>query len=126
MRRYNVSINEALINFETKRLEPVAALDEFYSFLTNYSKRNGKVGYSNSAITIAIVAAKEFLNSQGLHIYNEDIKQRFRFPKKENTFEEGLTKETLVRLLHNCSPKLQTSILMCISSGMRIRGARSA
>lgn len=119
-KRYNVSILEVLIDFETKRLDPIAILDEFYSFLTTYSTRKGKIGYSNSAITIAIVAAKEFLNSQGLHIYNEDIKQRFRFPKKENTFEEGLTKEILVRLLHNCSPKLQTAILMCISSGMRI------
>lgn len=119
-KRYNLDIHEALINFETKKIEPVMALDEFYSFLTAYSKKNGKIGYSNSAITIAIVAAKEFLNSQGLHIYNEDIKQRFRFPRKENIFEEGLTKEILVRLLHNCSPKLQTAILICISSGMRI------
>ncbi len=67
-----------------------------------------------------IVAVKEFLNSEGLHIYNEDLKQRFRLPKKQHVFEEGLTKEILVRLLHNCSPKLQTAILIACSSGMRI------
>ena len=119
-KKYNLGINEALTNFEVNKIDPIAVLDEFYSFLTTYNKRSGKVGYSNSAITIGIVAAKEFLNSQGLHIYNEDIKQRFRFPRKENTYEEGLTKEILVRLLHNSSPKMQTAILMCISSGMRI------
>lgn len=119
-KRHNLGINEVLIQFEEKKLDPIIFLDEFYSFLSSYSRKGGKVGYSNSAITIGIVAAKEFLNSQGLHIYNEDIKQKFRFPRKERIFEEGLTKEILVRLLHNCSPRLQTAILMCISSGMRI------
>ncbi len=120
LKQYNLNINEILTQFEEKKLDPIAILDDFYTFLSKYITKNGKIGYSNSAITIGIVAAKEFLNSQGLHLYNEDIKQRFRLPRKKTVFEEGLTKEILVRLLHNSTPRLQTAILMCISSGMRI------
>ena len=119
-KRYSLSIGKSLVHFQSKKLDPITILDDFYGFLSSYNRKDGKIGYSNSAITIGIVAAKEFLNSQGLHIYNEDIKQRFRFPRKETVFEEGLTKETLVRLLHNSTPRLQTAILMCLSSGMRI------
>lgn len=118
--KYNLDINQAVMQCENKVLDPIVVLDEFYTYLSHYTLRNGKIGYSNSTITTTIVAAKEFLNSQNLHIYNEDLKQRFRLPKKETVFEEGLTKEILVRLLHNLPPKLQTSILMCASSGMRI------
>ncbi len=119
-KRYNLGINEAVVQFEARKLDPIVILDEFYTFLSTYNRKNGKVGFSNSMITTSIVAAKEFLNSQGLHIYNEDIKQRFRMPRKDRIYEEGLTKEILVRLLHNFTPRLQTAILMCISSGMRI------
>jgi len=118
--RYHLDINQALTQFEMRALDPILVLDEFYTLLSNYKQKNGKFGYSNSTITITIVAAKEFLNSQNLHIYNEDLKQRFRLPKKERTFEDGLTKEILIRVLHNSSPKLQTAILVCASSGMRI------
>ena len=118
--RHNVDINQLINACEAKALDPISILDEFFTFLTEYKLRNGKKGYSNSSITVQITVAKEFLNSQNLHIYNEDLKQKFRLPKKNVVFEEGLTKETLVRLLHNCTPKLQTAILMCISSGMRL------
>jgi integrase len=118
--KYNLDINQAILQFETKTLDPIVILDELYTYLSTYQRKDGKIGYGNSAITTTIVVTKEFLNSQNLHIYNEDIKQRFRLPKKQAVFEEGLTKEILVRLLHNSSPKLQTAILMCASSGMRI------
>jgi len=118
--RYNLDINQIVKRCENKDLDPITVLNEFYTFLTKYKLKNGKIGYSNSSMTIAIVVAKEFLNSQDLHIYNEDLKQKFRLPKKKIVFEEGLTKEILVRLLHNLSPKLQTAVLMCASSGMRI------
>lgn len=118
--RYDLDIEEAISQFESKKLDPIVTLDEFYTYLSKFTQRNGKKGYSNSTITVTITASKEFLNSQGLHIYSEDLKQRFRLPKKESVFEEGLTKEILSRLLRNSSPKLQTAILMCVSSGMRI------
>jgi len=111
--RYNLDINEAIRQFETKGIDALEALNEFYTYLSQCNLSNGTIrGY--------IVIAQGFLNSQNLHIYNEDVKQRFRLPKKESVYEEGLTNEILVRLLHNSSPKLQTAILVCASSGMRI------
>lgn len=111
--KFNLDINQALRLFEAKSLDPIVALDEFYTYLSKCNLSNGTIrGY--------VVVAKEFLNSQNLHIYNEDLKQRFRLPKKDFIYEEGLTKEILVRLLHNSPPKLQTAILVCASSGMRV------
>ncbi len=112
----NIDINQLLIQFEKKTLDPIDVLDRFYMFLSNY----GKKGYASRTICLYVIAAKEFLNSQNLHIYNEDIKQKFRLPKKSPIYEEGLTKDILVRLLHNSHTKLQTAILLCSSSGMRI------
>ena len=91
---HNLDINQMLLQFEKKTLEPIEILDRFYSFMSKYSKKN----YSNRTISLYVIVAKEFLNSQNLHVYNEDVKQKFRLPKKSIVYEEGLTKEILVRL----------------------------
>ena len=88
---------------------PIMVLDD-YTYLSNCNR-------SSSTIRSYISVAKEFLNFENFHIYSEDLKQRFRMPKQELVYEEGLTKETLVRLLHNSPPKLQVAILICCSSG---------
>lgn len=113
---HNLDINQLLLQFEKKSLDPIEILDQFYSFMSKYGKKT----YSNRTISLYVIVAKEFLNSQNLHIYNEDVKQKFRLPKKSIVYEEGLTKEILIRLLHNSPAKLQTAILVCASSGMRI------
>jgi integrase len=118
--KHNFDFNQLFRQFDERSLDPISILDEFYTFLSSYKLKNGNIGYRNSTITTIFVTAKEFLNSHNLHIYNEDLKQRIRLPKKEQTFEVGLTKEILVRLLHNSSYLMQTAILMCISSGMRV------
>lgn len=116
---YKLSLDEMIHKVTAKKIDSVDVLDKFYTFLSNQKKKNGK-SLSNASVKLGIIVAKEFLNSQGLHVYNEDMRQRFRLPKKESVYEEGLTKEIIVRLLHNSSPKLQTAILMCASSGMRV------
>ena len=118
--KYNLDINQSIFQFEAKTLDPIVVLDEFYTHLSKQPLKNSKRGYSNASIVTKITVAKEFLNNQNLHIYNEDLKQRFKMPKKEYVFEEGLTKEIISRLLRNSSSKLQTIILICVSSGMRI------
>ena len=117
--KYNLGLEETLRKLESHQLDSLEILDQFFTFLSNY-KANRKVGYSNASISLYITAVKEFLNSQNLHIYAEDLKQKFRLPRKEVIYEEGLTKEKIVRILHNSSPKTQTAILMCISSAMRL------
>ncbi len=106
-------LSEILYDLKEKKLDPISLLDEFYSFLARENKKNTTI-----ASYLSIV--KDFLNFHELHIYNEDIKQRFRIPKKEIFYEEGLTKDILNRLLHNSSYKLQVATLVLCSSGMRV------
>ncbi len=100
---------------DTKKIDPISLLDEFYSDLSDDKKR-----LANNTIRLYITAAKDFLNSEGCKIYNEDLKHRFRLPKKNRAFEEGLTKKTIYRIIRLANPKLSTVILMICSSGMRI------
>jgi len=118
--KHNQGLDQTLVQLQTKVIDPLELLDEFFTFLTNHRLRNGRTGHGNSAISLYITTVKEFLNSQNLHIYNEDLKHKFRLPRQKTIFEEGLTKEKIVRVLHNSSPKLQAAILVCISSAMRL------
>lgn len=118
--KYNLTLDQVFLQFESQSLKPLEVLDEFFTFLSDYKPRNARRCYSHATITLYIIAVKEFFNSQNLHIYSEDLKQKFRLPRKKSVFEEGLTKEKIVRMLHNSSPKLQAAILVCTSSAMRL------
>lgn len=69
---------------------------------------------------VYLTIAKDFLNYLGCKIYIEDIKQRFKLPNARHVYEEGLTKETINRIVRFANPKLATAILMLCSSGIRI------
>ncbi len=126
-RSYKVSLNkfkaflstieknlpETLQDLKNKEKDPIILLVEYYSYLSKENMRNSTIG---SYISVA----KDFLNFHNMHIYSEDLKQRFRTPKREVFYEEGLTKGIINRLLHNSSPKLQVAILVACSSGIRI------
>jgi len=84
--------------------DPVGILDEYFTFLARGDKP----------------LANNTIHYLGCRIYIEDIKHRFRLPKAQHVYEEGLTKETINRILRFANPKLSTSILMLCSSGMRI------
>jgi integrase len=95
-------------------------LDEYYTFLSNYQTRTKRNGYSSEAINSYIRIAKDFLNHQGCKIYNEDMKMKFRLPKRTSAYQKGLTREVINRVIRFANPKLATIILMACSSGMRI------
>jgi len=63
---------------------------------------------------------KGFLRHMGIKINSDDFKQLVKIPRVVKTREIPVTKEMIVRILHNSPPKLQTAILVCISSGLRI------
>ena len=107
------TLKEILVSLKQKKNDPVDLLDEYYTFMSKNELRN-------STMCGNLSIAKDFLNFNGLKIYSEDLKQKFRAPKREVFYEEGLTKKELVRLLHNSSQKLQTAILLACSSGMRV------
>jgi len=111
---YNLDFS-ALISQIKESRDPIDVLDDYYSHLSEGEKR-----LRNSSICLYFIVAKDFLNSLGCKIYSEDIRQRFRLPKKIQVYEEGITKETINRIIRFSNPKLTTTILMICSSGMRI------
>jgi len=82
----NLDVKQLMISLENKTLDPYDILDKYYSFLT-------KCNSSPNTIIHYITTAKEFLNANGTHIYSEDLKHKFRLPRKPHTYEEGLTRE---------------------------------
>lgn len=110
---YEIDLDEILYKLKDKELDPVIVLDEYFTFMS-------KNGLKNRTIIGNISVIKDFLNYHGMHIYNEDIKQKFRLPKPEMFYEEGLTRDIIIRVLHNASPKLQVVILLACSSGARL------
>ena len=115
-------LGELLQKIETKEIDPIEVLDNFYSFLAECKRENlEKIGYSNQTICDYIIVAKEFLNGEGCKIYSEDMKQRFKLPRKIYVYEKGLTKDIINRIIRLANPKLAAVILIACSSGMRIR-----
>ncbi len=104
---------------EQKKIDPVLLLDDFYTHLRNSSFGKKQRQYSNSSIRSYLTTAKEFLRFLGFKVYNEDVKQVFRMPPKQENSEPGLETDTIIRVLRNSPPKLQVAILMCCASGIR-------
>jgi integrase len=117
--KYNVDINQLIILLESKQKDPLDVLDDYYTFLSEYLKKDGKP-YSTTTIKEYLMTSKEFLNSVGCKIYIEDMKQKFTLPKRTVPYQEGITKEQINRLLRLANRNLATIILMACSSGMRI------
>jgi len=113
--QYNQDFEQFLRSLKQPDADPVGILDEYFTFLAR-----GDKPLANNTIRFYVTVAKDFLNYLGCRIFIEDIKHRFRLPKASHVYEEGLTKETINRILRFANPKLSTSILMLCSSGMRI------
>jgi len=112
---YKLDFSQFLRNVLEAKKDPIEVLDEYFSYLAG-----GEKPCSSNTIRFYLTVAKDFLNYNGCKIYIEDLKQRFRLPKSRHVYEEGLTKETINRLVRFANPKLATSILMICSGGMRI------
>jgi len=113
--QYKQDFEQFLDTLKQPDADPVGILDEYFTFLAR-----GDKPLANNTIRFYVTVAKDFLNFLGCKIYIEDIKHRFRLPKAQHVYEEGLTKETINRIIRFANPKLSTSILMLCSSGMRI------
>lgn len=93
---------------------------DVYEALKGFVIKLDKEGKSPASIKSFLAAAKGYLRQQGIKIYGEDFRLAVRIPKRIRYREEPLTKEIIVRLLHNVPSKLQAAILFAISSGVRI------
>ena len=119
---YNLDLSQLVAQIkETKKIDPIDVLDEFYSYLSKHQVAGKKrAGYSAVSIKNFLKVAKEFLNGEGCKIYNEDVKQRFKLPRVVTYYSRGLTKETIYRLIRLANPKLSCAILIACSSGLRL------
>ena len=117
---YNLNLEQLVQAIKTKKLDPLDALDDFYTFLTEVKRPNGKTGLAIGSIKTYTNIVKEFLNSNGIKLYNEEVRQRLRIPPKDDRYEEGLTKEIINRVIRASSLKLATVILLACSSSMRL------
>ena len=117
---YNLDLAQVVNAVLTTKIDPLSLLDEFYSFLSEYKHPKTSKVLSSGSIKTYLVIAKEFLNTNGVKIYNEDVRQRLRLPRQQDIYEEGLTKDVINRVIRSSSLKLATVILIACSSSMRI------
>jgi len=93
---------------------------DLYQFLREFIIYLDKIGIKPKGMRGYLSGVKGYLRHQGIRINSDDFKQFVKIPKLIKTREIPLTKEMLLRVLHNSNAKLQTSILVSISSGLRI------
>lgn len=111
--KYGLNEFDAIVKIKGQELDVYMILREFVISLD-------KAGYAPSSIRGFLAIAKGYLRYLGIKIYAEDCKYTVKVPKPVTTREEPLTKEMLVRLLRNLTPKLQTVVLVAVATGMRI------
>ncbi|NIP61699.1 MAG: tyrosine-type recombinase/integrase [Nitrosopumilaceae archaeon] len=112
-KEHNIDELEFVEQAKEEKLDVYTTLRDFVVFLDS-------AGYKPKTITTRLAAIKGYLRYLGLKIYTEDCKQIIRVPKNVKEPEAALTRELIQRVLRNASPKIQTVILMLVSSGMRI------
>lgn len=66
---------------------------------------------------------KSYLRSQGIPIYNEDVKQFVKFPKLVKERRQPITREIIKKLLSKVYPKTNALLLTLVSSGLRLSTA---
>jgi len=111
--KYEIDLNQLVSKIKEEKLDVYKIFSEFVVF-------QDKSGLMPRSIHLSLNAAKSFLRHCGIKIYSEDFKHSVRMPKKYNVQETPITKEVIVRLLRNVSPKLQAVILVAVSTGMRV------
>lgn len=111
--RYQCTVREIIIRVKNGDPDVFRLYNEFVVYLH-------KLGRKPATIKLIIAGVKGYLRYEGIKAYSEDFRQLVKLPKKLRHREEPLTKDILIRLLHNVPPKLQTAILVAVASGMRI------
>jgi len=93
---------------------------DVYELLREYVICLDKIGIGPSTIRPHISAIKGYFRYLGIRVNSDDCKFIVKIPKQIKTREIPLTREMILRVLHNSNPKLQTAILVAVSTGMRI------
>lgn len=111
--RYDLDEIRLISKIKSEEINVYDLLRDFVVYLDKKEIRpKGLRGY--------ISAVKGYLRYLGIRINSDDFKQLVKIPRYVKAREVPLTKEMILRLLRISSPKLQTAILVAISSGVRI------
>jgi integrase len=111
--QYNLEDDQVVAKIKSEELDLYQVIRNFVIYL---DKKNIKPKGLRSYLS----GVKGYLRHWGIRINSDDYKQLVKIPKVTRTREIPLTKEMILRIMRNSSPKLQTVILLACSSGLRI------
>ncbi len=111
--KYNCDEVQLAFRIENKELDIYQILSEYVIFLD-------KKSIKPKTIRLWLSVVKGYFSYMGIDVFSEKCKQRVKLPKVRRLKKEALTKEILVKLLHNLDTKLQTAVLVAVSSGLRV------
>ncbi len=128
VKTYRTALNhlQKFIAIQYEQNEPELLMEikndtvDLYQFLRDFIIYLDKAGIQPKGLRGYLSGVKGYLRHQGIRINSDDFKQFVKIPKIIRTREIPLTKEMLLRILHSSNSKLQTSILVALSSGLRI------
>jgi len=111
--KYNCDEVQLATRIQNEELDVYKILSEYVIFLD-------KKGIKPNTVRLWFAVVKGYLSHMGIEIFSEKCKQKIKFPRVIRLKKEALTKGILVRLLRNLDAKLQTAVLVAVSSGMRV------
>ncbi len=111
--KYNCDEVQLAFRIQNKEFDVYEILSEYVIFLD-------KKSIKPKTIRLWLTIVKGYYTYMGIDVFAEKCKQRVKLPKIKRLKKEALTKEILIKLLHNLDPKLQSSVLLALSSGLRV------
>ena len=111
--KYNCDEVQLAYRVENEELDIYKVLSEYVIFLD-------KRGIKAKTIRLWLTIVKGYFTFMGIEVFSEKCRQRVKLPKVQRLKKEALTKELLIKLLHNLPAKLQAAALLALSSGLRV------
>ncbi|NDF25728.1 MAG: hypothetical protein EB149_07080 [Thaumarchaeota archaeon] len=111
--RYNTDESGLVQQVKDERINIYALLREFVVY-------QDKIGNTAKTIKSHMSGVNGYLRYLGVKINSDEYKHLVKTPRVRRMHEKPITKDMIVRLLHNSPPKLQAAIVMAVSSGMRL------
>lgn len=93
---------------------------DIYAVLREFVVYQDKLGDGAKSIRSHMSGVNGYLRYLGIKISSDDYKHLVKIPKPRKVHEKPITKEMIVRLLHNSPPKLQAAIIVAVATGMRL------
>ena len=115
--------NETLNKSEDEILDELKRIQkepELYIYINNYVQYLVSNKLSRNSIINRLTFLKDYLRSQGIRIYSEDMKQFVKLPKRIHEARTPLMRDEIRLLRGNANQKLASLLLILSSSGMRI------